>query len=67
MNKEMKEFRELTIDEIDEKIRNTKEELFKVKHKHGLRQLENVSKLGNLRNRIGRLETVKTEKVKQSA
>lgn len=64
MNKTMKELRELTIIEINEKIKNTKDELFKLKHKHGLRQLENISKLGELRNRIAQLETVKTEKSK---
>ena len=64
MNKQMKDLRELTIPEIEEKLKSSKDELFKIRHKHTLRQLENTSKLGQLKNTIAQLETVKTEKTR---
>jgi large subunit ribosomal protein L29 len=49
-------------DELVSKSNDLAEELFKLKFKHGIRQLENTSKLKKLRKSIARIETVRSEK-----
>ncbi len=54
--------RELAIEELETKVRETRDELFNAKIKHTTGQLEDTAKLGRLRHDIARLETVLQEK-----
>jgi large subunit ribosomal protein L29 len=72
MNKVLQELREFTDNELDDELKKAKEELFQLKFQLALKQLENTAKLGQLRNRIAQIQTVKQERLltkgeKQSA
>jgi large subunit ribosomal protein L29 len=54
--------RELALEELETKVRETRDELFNAKIKHTTGQLEDTAKLGRLRRDIARLETVLQEK-----
>lgn len=56
------EMRELSVDELDRKVADMSEELFKIKFKNGIRQLENTAKLKEVRKNIARLKTIINEK-----
>ncbi len=56
------DIRSLSDEELVSKGNNLAEELFKLRFKHGIRQLENTSKLKELRKNVARIETVKSEK-----
>ncbi|MCG8587969.1 MAG: 50S ribosomal protein L29 [Proteobacteria bacterium] len=56
------ELRELSVDELAQKLRETRDELFSAKVKHATDQLENTAKLSGLRRDIARAETVLREK-----
>ena len=56
------DFRELTDDELAKKEKDLKEELFNVKMQVSTQQMNNYSRIGQLRKDIARLETVKKEK-----
>ena len=58
------ELRELSPEELEEKARERREELFNAKVKHATGQLENTARLGTLRKEIARLETVLAERQK---
>jgi large subunit ribosomal protein L29 len=58
------ELRELSPEELEEKARERREELFNAKVKHATGQLENTARLGALRKEIARLETVLAERQK---
>jgi large subunit ribosomal protein L29 len=57
-----KDLRELTLDELDHKARETRAEYFGARVRFATGQLENTAKLRNLRREIARLETVRREK-----
>lgn len=57
-----KDFREMSADELTVREHVLREELFRLRFKNGIRQLENTAKLKNLRKDIARLETVRNEK-----
>jgi large subunit ribosomal protein L29 len=57
-----KELRELSEGEIDKKYQDTLDELFKLKFRHGTRQIENTAKLKEMRKDIARIKTIMTEK-----
>jgi len=58
------ELRGLSPEELEEKARERREELFNAKVKHATGQLENTARLGTLRKEIARLETVLAERQK---
>jgi large subunit ribosomal protein L29 len=57
-----REFREMSIDELESKETELKDQLFKLSFQHALGQLENALKLKNIKRDIARLKTVLKEK-----
>jgi len=57
-----KDFRNLSVDDLLKKNAELREDLFKLRFKHGIRRLENSAKLGLLRKEIARIQTVLVEK-----
>jgi large subunit ribosomal protein L29 len=58
------ELRELSFEELQNKEKELKDQLFKLKFQHTLGQLENAVKLNNVRKEIARLKTILKEKSK---
>ena len=56
------ELKELGIDELEQKSRETRDELFSAKVKHATGQLENTAMLKTLRRDVARIESVLGEK-----
>ena len=56
------ELRELAVDELVQKAKETRTELFTAKIRHATGQLEETAKLSKLRRDIARMETVLREK-----
>ena len=56
------ELRELSPEELEQKAKDQREELFNAKVKHATGQLENTARLSDLRREVARLETVLAEK-----
>jgi large subunit ribosomal protein L29 len=56
------EIRDLAVEELEQKIRETRDELFNAKVKHATGQLEDTAKLGRLRRDVARMNTVLQEK-----
>ena len=54
--------REMTDDELKSKERDLREDYFKMKFQHGIGQLENTSRLNQIRKEIARVMTVRSEK-----
>ena len=57
-----KELRSLSADDLLKKDKDVRENLFKLRFKHGIRRLENSAKLAELRKDIARIQTVIAEK-----
>lgn len=57
-----KEIRELSVDELDQKERDTAEELFRLRMRKSTGQLENPMKLRSLRRDLARLKTIRQER-----
>ena len=57
-----RELRELSEEELRNKERELVDQLFKLRFQHELGQLENASKLKNVRRDIARIKTVLKEK-----
>jgi large subunit ribosomal protein L29 len=55
------EIREMEVDELDRKLVDLKEQLFKLRFQNELGQLENSAKIQNIRKDIARIETILTE------
>jgi large subunit ribosomal protein L29 len=62
MNKNMEELKAFTDEELQGELKKAKEELFQLKFQLALKQLENTSKLSQLRHRIAQIQTVKQER-----
>jgi large subunit ribosomal protein L29 len=60
-----KELRNLSVDELLKKNAETREDLFKLRFKHGIRRLENSAKLTLLKRDIARIQTILVEKVQK--
>ena len=58
---ELQEFRGLPEAELNAKLKAAKEELFKLRFQLAIRQLDNTSQIGEVRNRIAMLQTVLRE------
>lgn len=56
------DLRVLSIDDLHKKSNELREDLFKLNFKHGIRRLENTSKLSQLRRDIARVQTILLEK-----
>lgn len=56
------QLRELGAEELEQKIRETRNELFSAKVKHATGQLENTAMLKALRRNVARMESVLGEK-----
>jgi large subunit ribosomal protein L29 len=56
------EIRDLAQAELEQKIRETRDELFNAKVKHATGQLEDTAKLGKLRRDVARMSSVLHEK-----
>lgn len=59
--KELKEFRGLSETDLNARLKSAKEELFKLRFQLAIRQLDNTSQIGEVRNRIAMLQTVLRE------
>ena len=62
-----KEIRDLTSDELQQKVTDLKEELFNLRFQHGIGQIENPTKLKETKSDIARVMTIirETENQKQ--
>ena len=58
----VKEIRELTTEQINEKIKETKEELFNLCFQQATGNLEKPSRIKDLRHTVARLKTVLRER-----
>ena len=58
-----KDLRSLSVEELSKKEAEFKDDLFKLRFKHGIRRLENPSKLNQLRKDIARIQTILAERV----
>ena len=56
-----KELRELSGEDLRKKEQDLREDFFKLKFQHGIRKLDNPSRLGQLRKEIARVRTIMTE------
>ena len=57
-----KELRELTVEELNTKLKELSEELFNLRFRHAIGQLENPSSLATCRKDIARVKTLLREK-----
>lgn len=53
-----KDLRQLSNEELTAKMRDLREDLFKLSFQHRVRQLENTGKLRQLRKDIARVQTI---------
>ena len=56
------EIRELSLEELEVKVNEVKQELFNLKFQKTLGQLQNTAKIRDVKRTIARLKTVVTEK-----
>ena len=56
------EIRDLPVDELQERLRDTKEELFNLRFQNATGQIDNYSRLGELKRDIARIKTVLRER-----
>ena len=52
------DLRELTVDELENKLTELKEELFNLRFQHAVNQLENTSRIGAVKKDIARVSTI---------
>lgn len=58
----MSEIRDLGINELNEKVKELREEIFRLRWQKSLNQLENTSRIKNLRKDLARVLTALKEK-----
>ena len=61
-----KELHELTVDELNTKLKELKEELFNLRFRHAIGQLENPAALNACRKNIAKVKTVIRERELQA-
>jgi large subunit ribosomal protein L29 len=59
------ELRELSLDELGERLTEAKEELFNLRFQLATNQLTNTARLGEVRKDIARIKTVTREKTEE--
>jgi large subunit ribosomal protein L29 len=57
-----REFRDLTDDEMDRRLSETREELFNLRFQLATGQLDNYKRIGQLRKDISRIKTILRER-----
>ena len=57
-----KELHELTVDELNTKLKELKEELFNLRFRHAIGQLENPAALKNCKKDIAKVNTILRER-----
>ena len=57
-----KELREMTSEELESKLSELKNELFRLRFQHAIHQLENPQKIVETKKNIAKILTVMTEK-----
>ena len=57
-----KEIRELTVEELNTKLKDLKEELFNLRFRHAIGQLENPASLNACKKDIAKVKTILREK-----
>lgn len=57
-----KDFRDLSVDELQKREIDIREELFNLRYQHSTHQLENSSRLNLLKKDIARIKTIIKEK-----
>ncbi|MBZ0160434.1 50S ribosomal protein L29 [Candidatus Methylomirabilis sp.] len=62
-----KAFRELSTEELDQKLRDARDELLKLKLRASVSQLENPARIRRLRREIAVGETVRRESLRNQA
>ncbi|MBO5138051.1 MAG: 50S ribosomal protein L29 [Bacilli bacterium] len=58
----VKEIRELSTEEINNKLKETKEELFNLRFQHATGNIEKPSRIRELRHTVARMKTVLKER-----
>ena len=61
------ELRELTVEELQQKLKDLKEELFNLRFQLAINQLENPMRISAVKKDIARVHTVLTQMEKNSA
>ncbi|MBQ8175003.1 MAG: 50S ribosomal protein L29 [Clostridia bacterium] len=56
------ELRQLSAEQLNEKLKELKHELFNLRFQHAINQLENPHKIGEVKHDIARVMTVLAEK-----
>ena len=56
------EFRKLSAEELEKKLRELKEELFNLRFQHAINQLDNPHKIADVKKDIARVKTLLNEK-----
>jgi large subunit ribosomal protein L29 len=59
------EIKELTVKEIEERLENEKNLIFRQKMNHAITPLDNPMKIRDTRRNIARLETILRQKIKE--
>jgi large subunit ribosomal protein L29 len=62
-----KEFRELSAEELNQKLRDVRDELFKLRLRASVAQLENPARIRRLRREIATGETIRRESLRKQA
>lgn len=57
-----KEIREFTVEELNTKLKELKEELFNLRFRHAIGQLENPASLNSCKKDIAKVKTILREK-----
>lgn len=60
-SKQYAELRSMTQEELNEQLRLSKDDLFKLRFQLAMRQLQNTAKLGQVRHRIAQVHTALQE------
>ena len=58
----VKDLRAMSADELNEKLKELKEELFRLRFQHAINQLDNPQKIVEVKKNIARVMTVLSEK-----
>ena len=61
------ELREMPVDELELRLSETKQELFNLRFRHVTGQLDNSSRLGQLRKDVARIKTILRDKEIEAA
>ena len=57
----VKEIREMSADELNQKLASLKEELFSLRFQHATGQLENTTRIRDIKKTIARIKTIQRE------